>query len=125
MCAGAFAAPDVIHWAPGLPKVSCSAVQPHAQHNLHLSSSSCSDALQQGPRLPACSLMLGVCKCSHHAPARNDLPLLLQTRSGKIMRRVLRKIAAKEEDQLGDTSTLAGAPLLLLLLLLLQALAHR
>lgn len=46
---GAFAAPDVIHWAPGLPK----------------------------------------------------------TRSGKIMRRVLRKIAAKEEDQLGDTSTLA------------------
>jgi len=46
---GAFAAPDVIHWAPGLPK----------------------------------------------------------TRSGKIMRRVLRKIAANEEDQLGDTSTLA------------------
>jgi len=46
---GAFAAPDVIHWAPALPK----------------------------------------------------------TRSGKIMRRVLRKIAAREEDQLGDTSTLA------------------
>ncbi|KAG1677246.1 hypothetical protein FOA52_013445 [Chlamydomonas sp. UWO 241] len=46
---GAFAAPDVIHWAPGLPK----------------------------------------------------------TRSGKIMRRVLRKIASKEEDQLGDISTLA------------------
>ncbi|KAL4458768.1 hypothetical protein ABPG75_013633 [Micractinium tetrahymenae] len=46
---GAFAAPDVIHWAPGMPK----------------------------------------------------------TRSGKIMRRVLRKIAAFEEDQLGDTSTLA------------------
>ncbi|GBF92828.1 hypothetical protein Rsub_05447 [Raphidocelis subcapitata] len=46
---GAFAAPDVIHWAPGLPK----------------------------------------------------------TRSGKIMRRVLRKIATKQEDELGDTSTLA------------------
>lgn len=46
---GAFAAPDVIHWAPGLPK----------------------------------------------------------TRSGKIMRRVLRKIASNEEDQLGDVSTLA------------------
>ncbi|KIZ06574.1 acetyl-CoA synthetase [Monoraphidium neglectum] len=46
---GAFAAPDAIHWAPGLPK----------------------------------------------------------TRSGKIMRRVLRKIASKEEDQLGDISTLA------------------
>lgn len=46
---GPFAAPDAIHWAPGLPK----------------------------------------------------------TRSGKIMRRVLRKIASNEEDQLGDTSTLA------------------
>ncbi|MBM4370047.1 MAG: acetate--CoA ligase [Deltaproteobacteria bacterium] len=46
---GPIACPDVIHWAPGLPK----------------------------------------------------------TRSGKIMRRILRKIAANETDQLGDTSTLA------------------
>jgi len=46
---GAIAAPDVIQWAPGLPK----------------------------------------------------------TRSGKIMRRILRKIAANESEQLGDTSTLA------------------
>lgn len=46
---GAFAAPDTIHWAPGLPK----------------------------------------------------------TRSGKIMRRILRKIAADELDSIGDTSTLA------------------
>jgi acetyl-CoA synthetase len=46
---GPIASPDVIHWAPGLPK----------------------------------------------------------TRSGKIMRRILRKIAANEEDQLGDVSTLA------------------
>jgi acetyl-CoA synthetase len=46
---GPFAAPDVIHWAPALPK----------------------------------------------------------TRSGKIMRRVLRKVAAGEEDSLGDVSTLA------------------
>jgi len=46
---GPIAAPDVIHWAPGLPK----------------------------------------------------------TRSGKIMRRILRKIAADESDQLGDVSTLA------------------
>jgi acetyl-CoA synthetase len=46
---GAIAVPDVIQWAPGLPK----------------------------------------------------------TRSGKIMRRILRKIAANESDQLGDTSTLA------------------
>ncbi|CAL9058412.1 acetyl-coenzyme A synthetase, chloroplastic/glyoxysomal-like isoform X1 [Musa acuminata AAA Group] len=46
---GAFAAPDKIHWAPGLPK----------------------------------------------------------TRSGKIMRRILRKIASGQLDELGDTSTLA------------------
>ncbi|KAG7022600.1 Acetyl-coenzyme A synthetase, chloroplastic/glyoxysomal [Cucurbita argyrosperma subsp. argyrosperma] len=46
---GAFAAPDKIHWAPGLPK----------------------------------------------------------TRSGKIMRRILRKIASMQLDELGDTSTLA------------------
>ncbi|MCG6869132.1 MAG: acetate--CoA ligase [Gammaproteobacteria bacterium] len=46
---GPFAAPDVIQWAPGLPK----------------------------------------------------------TRSGKIMRRILRKVAANELDSLGDTSTLA------------------
>ncbi len=34
-------------------------------------------------------------------------PGLPKTRSGKIMRRILRKIAADEHDQLGDTSTLA------------------
>jgi len=33
-----------------------------------------------------------------------DLP---KTRSGKIMRRILRKIVAGEVDQIGDTSTLA------------------
>ena len=33
----------------------------------------------------------------------NGLP---KTRSGKIMRRILRKIACNETDQLGDTSTL-------------------
>lgn len=32
---------------------------------------------------------------------------LPKTRSGKIMRRILRKIAAGEEDSLGDISTLA------------------
>ncbi|KAG7194258.1 acetyl-CoA synthetase [Scheffersomyces spartinae] len=35
----------------------------------------------------------------------DDLP---KTRSGKIMRRILRKVLAGEEDQLGDTSTLAN-----------------
>ncbi|MBI5427766.1 MAG: acetate--CoA ligase [Nitrospinae bacterium] len=34
-------------------------------------------------------------------------PALPKTRSGKIMRRILRKIAANEADQLGDISTLA------------------
>ncbi|GME90009.1 unnamed protein product [Ambrosiozyma monospora] len=35
----------------------------------------------------------------------NDLP---KTRSGKIMRRILRKVLAREEDQLGDISTLSN-----------------
>jgi acetyl-CoA synthetase len=34
-------------------------------------------------------------------------PSLPKTRSGKIMRRILRKIAANEFDHLGDISTLA------------------
>jgi acetyl-CoA synthetase len=34
-------------------------------------------------------------------------PGLPKTRSGKIMRRILRKIAANEQDALGDTATLA------------------
>ena len=34
-------------------------------------------------------------------------PGLPKTRSGKIMRRILRKIAANEHDHLGDISTLA------------------
>ena len=37
----------------------------------------------------------------------NIIPSLPKTRSGKIMRRILRKIAANEHDQLGDTTTLA------------------
>lgn len=38
----------------------------------------------------------------------DDLP---KTRSGKIMRRILRKILAGEEDSLGDTSTVGVLPL--------------
>ncbi|VAV99795.1 Acetyl-CoA synthetase, partial [hydrothermal vent metagenome] len=34
-------------------------------------------------------------------------PALPKTRSGKIMRRILRKVAANEHDSLGDISTLA------------------
>ena len=48
------------------------------------------------------------------AIATPDLVQLTQglpkTRSGKIMRRILRKIAAEEFDTLGDTSTLADPP---------------
>ena len=39
------------------------------------------------------------------------VPDLPKTRSGKIMRRILRKILAGEEDQLGDTSTVSSRPL--------------
>ena len=45
------------------------------------------------------------------AHARPDFihftPGLPKTRSGKIMRRILRKIAANEHENLGDTTTLA------------------
>ncbi len=34
-------------------------------------------------------------------------PGLPKTRSGKIMRRILRKVAANESDELGDITTLA------------------
>src|SRR5690606_41493852 len=34
------------------------------------------------------------------------VPVLPKTRSGKIMRRILRKIASKDTSNLGDTSTL-------------------
>ena len=33
-------------------------------------------------------------------------PNLPKTRSGKIMRRILRKVACEEEESIGDTSTL-------------------
>jgi len=42
------------------------------------------------------------------APERVQLtPGLPKTRSGKIMRRILRKVAAGQTDDLGDTTTLA------------------
>jgi acetyl-CoA synthetase len=43
----------------------------------------------------------------------NGLP---KTRSGKIMRRILRKIAAGEEDSIGDVSTLADPTVVALLI---------
>jgi len=43
-------------------------------------------------------------------------PGLPKTRSGKIMRRVLRKIACRESDSLGDTSTLADPAIVPLLI---------
>ena len=36
------------------------------------------------------------------------VPDLPKTRSGKIMRRIMRKILAGEEDQLGDITTVSG-----------------
>ena len=43
-------------------------------------------------------------------------PGLPKTRSGKIMRRVLRKVACRESDQLGDVSTLADPSIVALLI---------
>jgi acetyl-CoA synthetase len=55
--------------------------------------------------------LVGVVRGSIGAFAAPDVihfaPALPKTRSGKIMRRILRKIAANELDGLGDTSTLA------------------
>ena len=48
--------------------------------------------------------IIGPIATPDHVLLTSGLP---KTRSGKIMRRILRKIAAKETDQLGDTSTLA------------------
>jgi acetyl-CoA synthetase len=48
-------------------------------------------------------------------------PGLPKTRSGKIMRRVLRKIACGEADQLGDVSTLADPTIVPLLIEKVQA----
>jgi len=55
--------------------------------------------------------LVALCVKEIGAIARPDIiqwaPGLPKTRSGKIMRRILRKIAANELDSLGDTSTLA------------------
>lgn len=55
--------------------------------------------------------LLDICVKEIGAIARPDkvqwAPGLPKTRSGKIMRRILRKVAANELDNLGDTSTLA------------------
>jgi acetyl-CoA synthetase len=49
-----------------------------------------------------------ICMFNLQAPKGIHLvPDLPKTRSGKIMRRILRKIVAGESDQLGDLSTLA------------------
>ncbi|MBX2798357.1 MAG: acetate--CoA ligase [Myxococcales bacterium] len=53
----------------------------------------------------------GVCRTAIGAHARIDrlavIPGLPKTRSGKVMRRILRKVAEGRSDQLGDVSTLA------------------
>jgi acetyl-CoA synthetase len=55
--------------------------------------------------------LIGLCATEIGHIAKPDLiqwaPGLPKTRSGKIMRRILRKIAANELENLGDTSTLA------------------
>lgn len=51
-----------------------------------------------------------------------DLP---KTRSGKIMRRILRKISAGEADSLGDLSTLADPSIVESIVRPLSSLVHR
>jgi acetyl-CoA synthetase len=55
--------------------------------------------------------LIGLCVKEIGPIAKPDLiqwtPGVPKTRSGKIMRRILRKIAANELENLGDTSTLA------------------
>ena len=69
-------------------------------------------------RRPTSSSLCRVCRrwvrarrCVHglvmRRRARSCLSFSSQTRSGKIMRRILRKVMAGEEDSIGDTSTLA------------------
>jgi len=47
---------------------------------------------------------------SHH-PFPQITPGLPKTRSGKIMRRILRKVAENKPEELGDVSTLADPPI--------------
>ena len=61
-------------------------------------------------RRAAQELVLGCARRSGRSPPRtssSSRPSLPKTRSGKIMRRILRKIAENEFGSLGDTSTLA------------------
>ena len=74
---GPFAAPDIICITPSLPMVSYLVV----------------------------SYIL--CYIIENLNTYFVFSLISQTRSGKIMRRVLRKISAGEADQLGDVSTLS------------------
>ncbi|WP_420317744.1 acetate--CoA ligase [Ekhidna sp.] len=61
-----------------------------------------SDGLEEEIRQTV-NKMIGPIAKPDHIQLVSDLP---KTRSGKIMRRILRKIASKETDNLGDTSTL-------------------
>jgi acetyl-CoA synthetase len=67
------------------------------------------DGVQPSEKLK--SELVKLCAREIGAIARPDViqwaPGLPKTRSGKIMRRILRKIAENEVDKLGDTSTLA------------------
>ena len=63
------------------------------------------------------SELIDLCKKEIGPIAKPDIiqwtPDLPKTRSGKIMRRILRKIAANDVDELGDTSTLADPNVIL------------
>ena len=72
------------------------------------------DGVEGGDKLKAELLLhvrqeIGPIAVPEHIQFAKALP---KTRSGKIMRRILRKIAVKDLDNLGDTSTLADSQLL-------------
>ena len=57
--------------------------------------------------LPTCVLLPPSTSACSTPSSVQMVPGLPKTRSGKIMRRILRKIAEDQPDQLGDISTLA------------------
>ncbi len=111
---GAFAVPDTIHWAPALPKTRSGGWVAAATAGpglglplvLRLAAWAGRALLVQSASRPR--QHLGTSPGPASAPSRRlSPPVPRRPGAGKIMRRVLRKIAAREEEQLGDVSTLA------------------
>lgn len=66
-----------------------------------------SDVLDEGMTLRLIALTRKIIGVHAKLDRIISIPALPKTRSGKVMRRILRKVAANESEQLGDISTLA------------------